>query len=318
MGTDATADAAIARVARRQHGAFTVDQARAAGLSASAVRRRVESGRWERRLRGVYVLAGVAAGPEQRAMVAQLSRPGAVLSHLTAAALHGLDVAPPPQPSLTVAPSGSGRSPVASVHRLRLDERWVHRRGALVTTVPARTVVDCATLLGARRLGRLVDEAMHLRATRPLEVLAAADDAPHLTAAQRATLEAALEVWAPAIRPGSPAEARLLRLVASWGLPAPQRQVVVRDESGAPIARLDAGWPERLLGLEYDSDRWHGPERWAHDEARHARLTTLGWRIEHVSAADLGRGEPELRRRVVAAHAMGGVERHRRQTPRVG
>lgn len=297
-----TPDRAIAELARRQHGAFTTAQAMGVGATEDRVRRRVAAGRWERRMRGVYVLAGVAPSLHQDAWCAQLSRADAVLSHLSAAVLAGLSAPVPPRPSLTVPPGTSSRSPLARVHRLTIPEEPVVRQSGLLITSTARTLVDCACLLGARQVQRLTDEALHLRKTSVPLVREAIAASPH--APRRATdaLEAMLEVWAPRISPGSPAEARLVRLIASWDLPEPERQVVVRDASGTPIARLDAGWPDRRLGLEYDSVRWHGPAAWASDEARHRLLVRLGWRLERVDKADVGPGSNALQRRIVGAY----------------
>jgi hypothetical protein len=305
------ADRTIASLAARQFGAFTSAQAQMAGLSIDQVRHRVATGRWRRPTRGVFVLAGVPDGPEQRAAIAQLARPSGVLSHGTAAALAGLSVPAPPQPILTVPPNASGRSTTAAIHRLHLPPSLVVAHGALRCTAVSRTLVDIATTVGPRRLAKVVDEAMHLRATTVRAVAAAMDDAPHLTAAPRGALLDALEVWRSGIAPGSPAEARLLRLLDQWGLPAPERQVIVRDAQGDVVARLDAGWSDRRLGLDYDSTRWHGPDAWAHDEARHALVTRLGWRLEHVDKFDLAPGRHALRGRLLAAyHAPTGRLAH--------
>jgi predicted transcriptional regulator of viral defense system len=86
---------AAAEIARRQEGAISRRQLLDAGLSAQLIKRRVERGRWQQLYRGVYV---VFTGPPPRAtwLWAAVLRagPGAVLSHLTAAELHGLLDAP--------------------------------------------------------------------------------------------------------------------------------------------------------------------------------------------------------------------------------
>ncbi len=87
--------AAAARIARRQAGAISRRQLLDAGLSAQLIKRRVERGRWQQLYRGVYV---VFTGPPPREtwLWAAVLRagPGAVLSHLSAAELHGLLDAP--------------------------------------------------------------------------------------------------------------------------------------------------------------------------------------------------------------------------------
>lgn len=250
-------------------------------------------------MRGVFLLAGVSPSPAQHAMVAHLSRPGSTVSHLAAALHLGYLDAAPPRPDLTVAPGSSGRSPVATIHRLHLPPDHVVVVRALPVTTPARTLIDCSTALGPRRLQHLVDAAMHRGSTTPRSVDAALGDVHHLTNGQRMALLAALEVWRPTIRPGSIAEARLLRQLADWGIEAPARQVPILDHDGEIIGRADVGWPDRRCGIEYDGAEWHGPSRWANDEQRHGRIVAMGWRLLRTSAPDLAPGS-DLRRRVLA------------------
>jgi len=294
-------DRTIAHVALGQHGIFTTAQAEAAGFSAAQIRSRVESGQWERRMRGVLALAGVAPTALQRAAVAHLSRPGSALSHQTAAVVLGLVDVAHHRPTITVPPGGSGRSPLARVHRLVLPPDDLTRVGGLAVTTPARTLVDCATEVGARRLRAIVDRAMHERRSTVARIQQALGSAHHLTRQQRDAVLDAIDVWRPDLRPGSPAEARLLRQIDEWGLPAPQRQLVIRNGAGAIIARVDAGWDDRRLALEYDGAEWHGPSQWAHDERRHALLMQLGWRVLRVAAPDLKPGS-DLRQRITAAY----------------
>jgi hypothetical protein len=285
-------DRSIAELALRQHGAFSARQAKAIGLTDDQIAHRLRLGRWHRAMRGVFLLAGVAPSSAQKAMVAHLSRPGSTVSHL-AAALHlgHLDAAPP-RPDLTVAPGSSGRSPVATIHRLHLPPHHVTVVRALPVTNPARTLVDCATVLGPRRLQRLVDTALQRGSTTPLLVDAALDVVHHLTNGQRTALLAALEVWRPTIRPGSIAEARLLRQLDDWGIEAPERQVPIFDHDGEIIGRADVGWADRRCGIEYDSVEWHGPSRWVSDEQRHARIASRG-----LDAPSRQRTRPRSRQR---------------------
>ncbi|HVH62073.1 MAG TPA: type IV toxin-antitoxin system AbiEi family antitoxin domain-containing protein, partial [Candidatus Dormibacteraeota bacterium] len=85
----------MGRIARApadlKHGAFTLEQARAAGISPSALRGKS----WRRLGTGIYCWAGVAADPWSL-LVAWQSRlpPCAAFAGFTAAWLHGLDVDP--------------------------------------------------------------------------------------------------------------------------------------------------------------------------------------------------------------------------------
>ncbi|QXC60769.1 type IV toxin-antitoxin system AbiEi family antitoxin domain-containing protein [Aquihabitans sp. G128] len=290
-------DLAIVDLASRQKGLVTRVQAIGLGLSRERIENRLRAGRWVRMGRGVYRLAGSPETWEQRALAGCFAGPaGACASHLTAAALAGLGVSPPPVPHLTVERDRSARSPLAVVHRALLSpEDRVILRGVPATSVP-RTLVDCASLLGPNRLQRLVDEAVHRRLALPHQVDRVWDavrTAPGRPGEGR--LRAALEPWQGPILPGSPPEARLRRQLVQWGFPEPDLQIRVRDETGTVIGRIDVGWCGRLVGIEYDSDAFHGPSRWASDEARHHAIEQLGWRLLRADKVDLRPGHPRLR-----------------------
>lgn len=155
----ATPDSAIALLAGQQHGVVTVRQLRMAGLSASAIARRVRAGRLHRVHHGVYAVGHRNPSWEARWMAAVLaSGDGAVLSHASAAALWGF-LRPVDGPVDVSVPSASGRAKRSGirVHRcpslggvaqndryateMRHEPLVTRRRGIPVTT-PARTVDD--------------------------------------------------------------------------------------------------------------------------------------------------------------------------------
>ena len=79
-----------------------------------------------------------------------------------------------------------------------------------------------------------------------------------------------------------------LRLVAiRAGYPRPQTQVRIRDRYGYEFARVDLGWTDRLIGMEYEG-RHHqsDPLTYERDIHRLEELTHQGWTIIRVTAAD--------------------------------
>lgn len=83
-----TLDAAIARIASRQHGVVTLRQLEGLGLSRWGVSKRAERGRFHRVHRGVYAVGHRAPNLHARFMAAVLAcGDGAVLSHGSAAVL---------------------------------------------------------------------------------------------------------------------------------------------------------------------------------------------------------------------------------------
>src|SRR5206468_10501125 len=147
--------------AESQHGLVTLDQARAAGLSADAIQRRLTSGRWERVHRGVYRLRGSETSWTQSLMAACLAGgPGAVASHRGAAALWSW-AAIPPVLEITTARSRSIRLAGVSVHRAtaleRVDCVW---RNRIPLTSAARTLIDLSAVVQAGRLESALECAL--------------------------------------------------------------------------------------------------------------------------------------------------------------
>jgi predicted transcriptional regulator of viral defense system len=306
-----TSDQRAARVAASQHGVITLEQALDCGLSPDQVRERCRRGRWRRIVRGAFAINGAPATWQLDLMAACLGGPpGTVASHLSALALFGLWT-PSPLPHVTVEPGRSARLPIARVHRsplARLDRTFV---GGVPSTTPGRALVDAANLLRRAPLTNVLDAALCRGVTSTAAIRASADRAGSPSGRKGlAMLVGLLDAWDGEIRPGSPAEMRLLRLLRQWGLPEPVCQVEVRDVSGGFIGRLDVGWPDRRAGLEYASDRHHQPSRWDRDEPRYEAFERAGWRVSSVGKDDLLGSAAALRRDVERLLA-GGVRANR-------
>ena len=72
------------------------------------------------------------------------------------------------------------------------------------------------------------------------------------------------------------------------GLPEPQVDIPIRDADGNIRFRIDLGYEEVKLAIEYDG-RWHDAEdQREHDESRRTELsTTEGWTFVVVRAEEL-------------------------------
>jgi len=128
---------------------FTAAQAREAGWTDRTIRRRIAARRW------VYVAGQALAEPSERwtafqlATAAQLTYPQAVISHRTAADLHGFPDTDPggdrheQRCDVTFTTRRrAGRS--IHVHLLRLERREIIvNRSGLRLTSPSRTAIDC-------------------------------------------------------------------------------------------------------------------------------------------------------------------------------
>ena len=89
----------------------------------------------------------------------------------------------------------------------------------------------------------------------------------------------------PLIDPRAEPQETSTRLVLiDGGLPTPQTQIVVRDEWGVIVARIDMGWENWHVGVEFDgAQHWTDPSQRAKDIDRAAELSRLGWVIIRVS-----------------------------------
>lgn len=98
-----------------------------------------------------------------------------------------------------------------------------------------------------------------------------------------ALLRRALELSHPAAE--SPMETRLRMMLVMAGLPRPQVQTTLRDESGVFIARPDLYYPIHRLAIEYDGAT-HKDSIVA-DSRRQNRLLESGYRVLRFTAADV-------------------------------
>jgi len=66
----------------------------------------------------------------------------------------------------------------------------------------------------------------------------------------------------------------------------PQHRI---EHEGRFVARVDFGWPEHKVAVEYDG-AWHGEKgQFARDRRRLNRLRAAGWTVVFVTADDLRR-----------------------------
>ena len=107
----------------------------------------------------------------------------------------------------------------------------------------------------------------------------------------------------------SPQETRTRLLLVRSGLRRPQTQIVVRDDFGVPFARIDMGWEELLVGVEYDGPQhWTDPSRRTRDIDKYARLEQRGWRMVRVNNELLRYRPGVIVARVCAALQAAGAE----------
>lgn len=232
----------------------------------------------------VYVPRGTSPAAVTKAEAAWLwSRRQGIVSGCSAAALHGAKWVDSSRPAELI---HHNRHPPAGLRTwsdVIEDDEIVTVRGIRVTSA-ARTALD----IGCRRtpLRQAVAEIdALLRATR---VERTAIDQLLGRYRGRRGIRAAGEVLELADGgAGSPRETWLRLLLIRAGMPRPQTQIRVLDEYGQIVARLDMGWPESMIAVEYDGDHhWTNRRQLAWDIRRTELLRELGWIVVRVTAED--------------------------------
>jgi very-short-patch-repair endonuclease len=105
----------------------------------------------------------------------------------------------------------------------------------------------------------------------------------------------------------SPQETRTRLVLTKAGMRPKRTQIEVFNRFGEFVHRIDMGWNDWLVGVEYDGEQhWTNPQRRARDIDQQAELEGLGWRIIRVSAEMLRHRPNTIVERVRAAlHAAG-------------
>lgn len=181
------------------------------------------------------------------------------------------------------------------------DETCV--RGGMVLTTPARTAFDLGRRKGLQNAVIRLDALARATDLRIPDIKLVAER--HAGARGIVQLRRALELVDAGSQ--SPWETRTRLTLMEAGLPRPRTQVPVYD-GGCLIARIDMGWEEWRVGVEFDgAQHWTDPGQRTWDIDRLAQLDALGWRIVRVSA-DLLRYRPAVVvARVIAALRAAGA-----------
>lgn len=258
-------------------------------LSRRQIERWLDSGRLIKARSAVYRLAGAPVSWHQSLLAACLCvKPPVAASHWSAARLWRLDGLDRGQAlELTVLRGRSARLAEVLVHWSTLGESDVARRERIPVTSIERTLVDLATLVEAKPLGRAVDEALRRKLTTPERLGLRVRQLP---AGSRAVLLRRLLAERGA---GVPGESYLEDTVAGWiaeeGLPPPvrQHQVVIDDR----VFLLDLAYPDVLVAFECDGWRYHrSRSSFDGDRERAGELQLAGWLVIQITSGHT-RGE---------------------------
>jgi hypothetical protein len=237
--------------------------------------------------RGALAIPPVRDPVRTRARAVQWLLADSVVSHVTAARLHGLPVPAFWVPSELVdvtLPASATRWQRSGVrlHFRAFDDGDVVEIGGLRVTSVQRTLRDCGELLARVPFVCLVDSALFQRLLVP-------DELSHLIERLRHRRVAAAR-WACLAdgRAESPSETRVRLVLGDADLLPDDLQIDVWTEGGFHVARLDMGWTRRRrkVGMEVDSAEHDRPRALYRDRDRLNALRGLEWDVRQVTADD--------------------------------
>ena len=240
--------------------------------------------------RNVYIPRGQKLTPVTRAVAAWLwSQRSATVAGLSAAALHRTAWI---DDWLAAELNRRSRDKTRGIilHSDTLDDGETSVHDAIRLTTPARTAFDLGRRIGLTAAVIRLDALMHATDLKAADVELLAER--HRGARGLVQLRQALHLVDGGAE--SPYETKTRLVLISSGLPRPQTQIEVRNDWGALMARIDMGWEEWKVGVEFDgAQHWTDPAQRTRDIDRLAELAACGWTIIRVSA-DMLRHRPHV------------------------
>jgi hypothetical protein len=291
------------------------------GLSRKGIASLIDSGELISLDRGVYIVAEVAGrlkllpGGETliRASAALATAgPGTVISHHTAALIHGLDLLDaPPQVTVTRAPGMGSRSGKAGlhVHVARVPASHVGSRLAIPVTTVARTVIDLARSEDFRGGVVVADSALHKQLATKRRLQQVLAELPRSRGAGRA----AQVVEFSDGRSESALESIARVAFRDCGLPPPDLQVQLGGDEF--LARVDFYWWEFRTVVEVDGAMKYDDRNAAVRQLRRdAKLRHAGFEVEHFNWQEITQTPDRVAATIRAAFGR-GLERGETRRP---
>jgi hypothetical protein len=275
---------------RRQHGAATARQVRAAGVSLRRQAQLCRLGVWETAANGVIVAAGAPDSWSRRASIAVLgSRVHAGLSHGSAARLYGLDgYAAYTSLHVTVGHGArSGRGGATQHVLVGHGRKHVHTHDGIDAVTVPLAIIGCLVADGSDAAAKALDSALR-SGMSPTWFLQVGEQWRSRGRRGPTQLVGMVIERTDAILPLSWFQRLAARALAELGMTMVDEHPVY--SGGRLLARLDLADVTAMIGVECQSWRWHAsPGAQRVDAARRRSLRRLGWEVVDVWWSDLGR-----------------------------
>jgi len=249
-------------------------------LAAGIVTRYQLATRYDAVHRNVYVPKGQVLTAADKAVAAWLwSERRATAAGLSAAALLGtkwLDAKLPAELNQRHRHKTNG----ILLHSDELADDEVCIANGIPVTTPARTAYDLGRRGGLTTAVIRLDAVMQAANLKPIDIEAIADR--HRGARGIVQLREAIDLSDGGAE--SPQETRTRLILTHAGLRPQRTQINVFDRFGEFVHRIDMGWDDWKVGVEYDgAQHWTDPDVRANDIDTQAVLEAMGWRIVRVS-----------------------------------
>lgn len=248
-------------------------------LAAGLVTRRQLGRRYRAVYRNVYVPAEQEMTAVTRAKAAWLwGRRDAIAAGLSASALHGarwIDAAEPAE-LIRIGDAAPG----ILIRRDRLPDDEICVRMGIPATTAARTAFDLGRRDSLTAAVQRIDALAHATKLTRRDV----DPLLERHRGARGIVQARRAIELMDGGAESPPETTVRLMLIAAGFPRPETQIVVLDAHGKFVGRIDMGYREYKVGVEYDGPQhWTDPNQHARDIDRLAELAAQGWVIIRVS-----------------------------------
>lgn len=255
---------------------------------------------------GVYAPRGVELSAIERARAAWLwSRRIGTVAGLSAAAMLGTKWVEPGLPAELI--HANQRTPPLITARTDFLAPGETRHAAgLSVTTPPRTAFDLGRRLPLKQGVQRIDALMNATDVKVNDIEAVATEHPGVRGLKQLRQTLGLVDGGAE----SPYESLTRLLLIEAGFPRPETQILVVDEYGFVVARIDMGWREYLVGVDFEgAHHWTDPRQRNRDVERYDVLPELGWTdirltsgmlhnqprviLDRVGAALMARGCPK-------------------------
>jgi hypothetical protein len=174
-----------------------------------------------------------------------------------------------------------------------LDAREAVVHNGIRITTPERTAFDIGRSMSANRSIPILDALAHATHFKVADVVALAVANPGTRGIRR--LQSVLKLVDGGAE--SPQESRVRLLLVRAGMPPPATQIEFTDEFGTARIRVDMGWREWRVAVEYDGiQHWSDRYQRSWDIDRIAMLEAMGWAVVRISAEMLSRPDVIIER----------------------